>query len=262
MGKGLDTIIDAGLDTKSGDGSQAADFGGDLSDDEGMDLNAQISDSDSEAKIRSKGARGFLAGAGALTAGVAGVGAAMPNEMHTPHHSESYAYTEVSAEHSERMAQFNQDKPFEQGDFIITPQTNESPLQDASIGSSAETIESGGSGSIREISEETQGLLGAVADGIKGRREQQEEITHAIEAGAEQTGPEPALPLSDGEPVHDGETGVDLTDERFQGYERLEDVPPEILDEIRSNDELGEKSEMPADNESATLEQPEPDGDK
>lgn len=54
--------------------------------------------------------------------------------------------------------------------------------------------------------------------------------------------PDAALPS--GEPIFDGETGIDLTDERLQGYESLEDVPPEVLDEIRGNESAVTDAEL------------------
>ena len=184
MGKGLDTIIDAGLDTKSGDDSQAADFGGDLAGDEGMDLN----DSDAAQKSHAEQFRG-----------------AVGNALHGG-------------------AEWAADNP---------PQANVNPytyLGQMAIGQRESLGQAAYHGSAA-VMEAAHAQHSGYADELNMM-----EITQAIEAGAEQAGPEPVEPLSDGEPVHDGETGVDLTDERFQGYESLEDVPLEIFDEIRGNE--------------------------
>ena len=47
-------------------------------------------------------------------------------------------------------------------------------------------------------------------------------------------------PLQDNESVYDEETGIDLTDERLQGYESFEDVPPEVLEENRATSDVDE----------------------
>ena len=58
-------------------------------------------------------------------------------------------------------------------------------------------------------------------------------IDQAIEDGAESAErPEPVEPFTEGQPVYLGDTGIDLTDERLQGYDNIDDVPSEILNQV------------------------------
>ena len=85
-------------------------------------------------------------------------------------------------------------------------------------------------------------------------------IDQAIEEGAASVErPEPIEPFADNQPIYDGETGIDLTDERLQGYGSIDEVPPEILNEIGSN-ETTENAEQPQE-EIEQLETIEPPAD-
>ena len=84
------------------------------------------------------------------------------------------------------------------------------------------------------------------------------QIQQAIEAGAEsaeRTEPIEPIPYDEipesGLPIYDGETGIDLTDPRLEGYGSLDEVPPKLSDELR-NGEKGEDLNALSDDETET----------
>jgi len=80
------------------------------------------------------------------------------------------------------------------------------------------------------------------------------EIDQAIENGAESAErTEPIEPFNDDQRLYDSETGIELTDERLQGYDSIDDVPQEKLNEIRNN-EITEGTEQSTETKS----EPEP----
>jgi len=66
------------------------------------------------------------------------------------------------------------------------------------------------------------------------------EIGQAIEDDVQALNRDEPISFDDGQQIFDGETGIDLTDERLQGYDSLDDVSPELLDEMQGDESIGD----------------------
>jgi hypothetical protein len=198
MGKEFEIANDTKLDTTGTSNSAKADFGGDLARDDGFDLNA-----DSMSKRSEPYAAGRI------------WGSAMDGFMNP-------------SDGAKLGAAFG-GKPF--GEEL--PPEAKDPL--SQIYQAGWNVGVQGSEEYAQVLHDQYGPSAASELNEMQWNQEHGEVLESLNR------PEPIESISyddipeEGMSIYDGETGIDLTDERLQGFESLEDVPQDILDNIKNN---------------------------